>query len=306
MTFGNSSLFQYPYKGKVDEVGISNRALTASEIQAIYNAGSAGKCMDADGDDVPDSSDNCPETPNTDQGNNDGDTEGDACDLDDDNDGVPDANDNCSLTANPNQANNDGDSLGDACDPDDDNDGVLDGADNCSLTANPNQANNDGDSLGDACDSDDDNDGVADGVDNCPFSSNPLQTDLDGDGIGDACDPLTYNFTGFFQPVDNLPTVNVVNAGRAIPVKFSLNGNQGLNIFAPSFPASGVIACDSSANTDTIEETVTAGSSSLSYDATLDQYTYVWKTNKAWAGTCRQLVVKLMDGGSRRASFQFK
>src|SRR5262249_47199692 len=44
-------------------------------------------------------------------------------------------------------------------------------------------------------------------------------------------------FTGFFQPVDNLPTINIVNAGRAVPVKFSLGGNFGLAIFAPGFPA---------------------------------------------------------------------
>jgi len=33
----------------VDEVGIYNRALTASEIQAIFNAGSGGKCKDPPG-----------------------------------------------------------------------------------------------------------------------------------------------------------------------------------------------------------------------------------------------------------------
>jgi hypothetical protein len=31
----------------------------------------------------------------------------------------------------------------------------------------------------------------------------------------------------------------------------------------------------------------------------------VWKTNKAWAGTCRQLVVKLADDTYYRAYFQF-
>lgn len=33
-----------PFSGLIDEVGIFNRALTAEEIAAIYNAGSAGKC----------------------------------------------------------------------------------------------------------------------------------------------------------------------------------------------------------------------------------------------------------------------
>jgi hypothetical protein len=50
---------------------------------------------------------------------------------------------------------------------------------------------------------------------------------------------------------------------------------------------------------------VTAGGSSLSYDPTLDQYNYVWKTDRAWAGSCRQLVVKLVDGTFHRANFKF-
>jgi hypothetical protein len=116
----------------------------------------------------------------------------------------------------------------------------------------------------------------------------------------------SYTFTGFFSPVNNLPTVNAVNAGRAIPVKFSLGGDQGLDIFEAGYPKSQQIACDSTASVDGIEETVTAGGSSLSYDSASDQYTYVWKTDKAWAGTCRQLVLKLDDGSSHRANFKLK
>jgi hypothetical protein len=51
---------------------------------------------------------------------------------------------------------------------------------------------------------------------------------------------------------------------------------------------------------------VSAGLSSLSYDDTTGQYSYVWKTEKAWAGTCRQLVVRLSDGTDHVASFMFK
>src|SRR5262249_16492205 len=43
-------------------------------------------------------------------------------------------------------------------------------------------------------------------------------------------------FTGFFPPISNVPVVNVVQAGQAIPVTFSLGGNQGLTIFAPGYP----------------------------------------------------------------------
>ena len=117
---------------------------------------------------------------------------------------------------------------------------------------------------------------------------------------------VQYNFAGFFQPVDNLPVLNTVQAGRAIPVKFSLSGNKGLGIFAPGSPSSGPIVCNSSDPAVDLEETVTAGGSSLSYDPVSDQYIYVWKTEAAWAGTCRQLVVQLNDGSIHRANFKFK
>jgi hypothetical protein len=117
---------------------------------------------------------------------------------------------------------------------------------------------------------------------------------------------VIYNWSGFFQPVDNLPTLNQVKAGQAIPVKFSLGGDQGLSIFASGSPASSRIACDTSAPLDDIEQTVTAGSSSLSYSVSTGIYNYVWKTEKSWVDTCRQLKVTLVDGTVHITNFKFK
>ena len=131
-------------------------------------------------------------------------------------------------------------------------------------------------------------------------------TDKDGaTGSNSTTHAVIFNFAGFFQPVDNLPVYNQVNSGQAIPVKFSLGGYKGLNIFAAGYPKSVVIACNVTDPVDGIEETVTAGGSSLSYDPLTDRYNYVWKTDKAWAGTCRQLVVKFVDGTTQRANFKF-
>lgn len=118
--------------------------------------------------------------------------------------------------------------------------------------------------------------------------------------------PVPYNFSGFFPPIDNLPVLNVVKAGRAVPVKFSLGEDQGLNIFDVGYPQSQEITCDSSTLLDDIEETVSAGESTLSYNPETDQYSYIWKTNETWSNTCRQLIVKLSDGTYHRANFKFK
>jgi hypothetical protein len=114
-----------------------------------------------------------------------------------------------------------------------------------------------------------------------------------------------FAFTGFFAPIDNGDVLNVMTAGRAVPVKFSLDGDQGLDILAVGSPSSRQIDCDSGVTLDDVEETSSTGSSSLSYDAASDQYKYVWKTDSAWAGTCRQLTVTLSDGTTHTTKFKF-
>ncbi len=120
-----------------------------------------------------------------------------------------------------------------------------------------------------------------------------------------------YDFDGFYAPVNNKDAsghnyiLNAVKAGSAIPVKFSLGGDHGLDVFEAGYPRSQVIECNSRREVDGIEETVTAGASSLSYAAGTDTYNYVWKTDKSWEDTCRQLVVKFDDGTTARANFKF-
>jgi len=116
---------------------------------------------------------------------------------------------------------------------------------------------------------------------------------------------VLYDFTGFFQPVDNKPVLNAVNAGQGIPVKFMLGGDRGLDVFQQGSPASGSYAC-AAASEDVIEETVTATTSALSYSPSTGQYTYVWKSEKSWASSCRKLVLTFKDGSRHEALFHFK
>ena len=135
------------------------------------------------------------------------------------------------------------------------------------------------------------------------FSCTTAETSADLYTYGDAVPG--FPFTGFFSPVDNLPTVNSMNAGRAVPVKFSLGGDEGLNNFNTGYPASQQLNCQTGVPIAPIEETVTAGNSSLQYNQTTGQYTYVWKTDKAWKDTCRQLTLQLSDGTNHQANFKF-
>lgn len=114
-----------------------------------------------------------------------------------------------------------------------------------------------------------------------------------------------YPFTGFFPPVDNGGTLNVMQAGAAVPVKFSLGADLGLGILAPGYPQSVRVACSATAPLDTVEQVVT-DASGLSFTAGTNQYVYTWKTDKAWAGTCRQFTLRLLDGTDHTALFQFK
>ncbi len=126
----------------------------------------------------------------------------------------------------------------------------------------------------------------------------------------DACSySVVYAWRGFFSPVDNKDTngnyiLNKAKSGSTIPVKFSLGGSQGMSIFPPGYPMSTQIPCTLS-SVDVIEDYSTATVSGLKYDAAAEQYVYNWKTASAWAGTCRQLVVKLDDGTFHRANFHF-
>ena len=64
--------------------------------------------------------------------------------------------------------------------------------------------------------------------------------------------------------------------------------------------------CDAGAALDVVEETVTAGGSTLQYSADTDTYTYVWKTSSAWSGTCGRLTLTFFDGSTAEALFDFR
>ena len=112
-----------------------------------------------------------------------------------------------------------------------------------------------------------------------------------------------YQFSGFLQPIESSPALNKMKAGGAVPVKFKLGGNYGMDILlAP--PSSQVTSCAAGTG-DPVGETVNAGTSSLHYDAATGTYVYIWKTDKSWANSCRILEFRFKDGSKFQAVFQF-
>jgi parallel beta-helix repeat protein len=96
---------------------------------------------DPDGDYLGSDCDNCPDTPNPDQADVDGDGTGDACELLGDSDG-----DGCADIVDPTPTEPS---------PDPDGDGIGADCDNCPFSPNPEQEDIDGDGNGDFCDCDD-------------------------------------------------------------------------------------------------------------------------------------------------------
>ena len=66
------------------------------------------------------------------------------------------------------------------------------------------------------------------------------------------------------------------------------------------------IACGSLDPLGIPQETVSTGTRDLIHDESTGQYRFTWKTNETWAGSCRQLIVKLNDGTEHSAYFRFK
>jgi hypothetical protein len=115
---------------------------------------------------------------------------------------------------------------------------------------------------------------------------------------------VLYPWAGFFEPTNNPQVLNRAKAGTAIPVRFSLGGNRPAPVLAAGSPEITAVTCPKW-NTDAIEETVSAATSSLQYESSTGRYVYTWKTQTSLVGGCRRFRLVLKDGTSREAIFRF-
>ena len=120
---------------------------------------------------------------------------------------------------------------------------------------------------------------------------------------------------GFVGNVAASPAINVVNVGSTVPLNFSFPGGQGLQVFAENSPYSRQVECSTLRTLDPNATFTTPrpfpvamqspGGSGLSFDSRTGLYTFTWKTDAAWAGTCREAVLTRTDGVQHRAYFFF-
>jgi Tol biopolymer transport system component len=123
-----------------------------------------------------------------------------------------------------------------------------------------------------------------------------------------------FDFMGFKRPVRDLPTTNSVKAGRVILVRWSISDGNGGTISDPSVVESLQVApaltCDASGDFGDATPARAVGSPKMESKAKRKgksgQFVYRWKTSRDMRGGCQYLVLRLVDGSTHMALFEFK
>lgn len=117
---------------------------------------------------------------------------------------------------------------------------------------------------------------------------------------------VVYDFEGFLRPVRNRPHTNRRLAGLPVPIRFELGGDHGLDVVEEGWPRVAQIECGSG---DEPADGEPAGHPrwfrELAFRRRKERYVFMWRTERDWAGTCRQFMLKLDDGTVKRADFRF-
>ena len=114
---------------------------------------------------------------------------------------------------------------------------------------------------------------------------------------------VVYEWRGFRSPLGD--RVERRKAGSAVPVKFTLGGDQGLGVLAAGSPAFQPTSCATGAAIGSPRPVALQGGG-LRYNAGSASYELVWKTDRSLAGTCGRLELRLVDGTTHSALFDFR
>lgn len=128
-------------------------------------------------------------------------------------------------------------------------------------------------------------------------SSNSRTDGVEAFDLPAAC--TVAGFGGFQPPVMPAPVVNAANAGSTLPVKFALSGTSGV----PPIDSQPVDCTSLQPTGAAPVQVISAGGKGGVRRG--DEVQLNWKTDAAWAGTCRRMTVRLPAADNAVAYFSF-
>jgi extracellular elastinolytic metalloproteinase len=123
------------------------------------------------------------------------------------------------------------------------------------------------------------------------------------DGVASFALPANCSpqFGGFRGAVEPPPDINSARGGSTVPVRFTLTENRGLR-------ERGVRVVSQQVDCATLAPVAGAPIEDVSarVSANRDSYSFNWRTARGWAGTCRQLILRIQDVTDPIAVFRFR
>ena len=107
-----------------------------------------------------------------------------------------------------------------------------------------------------------------------------------------------------WQPPLSGDRPNAAQAGRTIPIRFGVGGAGHANVIARV--AVAPVACGGSSAVAAGDPSVTAADWNVPGNHGGGDSMLLWRTSKAFDGSCRQLLVQLTDGSVHRLTFSFR
>ena len=135
------------------------------------------------------------------------------------------------------------------------------------------------------------------------FSANQGSADNRSDGVEAfdlpaACTAATFG--GFSAPVANAPTINTVEAGHIVPLKFTLSGAAS-GLMMDSQP----VDCSTLLPTGEAPSALDAsGGTGVKQKDT--SYHFNWQTDASWGGSCRRVTLRIASATDAIAYFWFE
>ena len=129
---------------------------------------------------------------------------------------------------------------------------------------------------------------------------------------------MLWPFDGFEGSATNAKPGKYVEekAGQTINIMFYLGGDRGMNILADGSPYNQQRQLRGLPREGAEEEGEASARHAkalalgedfddLKYNSAKKEYTFKWKTDKTWKGTCRMLMVALVDNSVHTAVVKF-